>query len=102
MRYLGFILVLLVGLSSCDSREDWFEHNSEGPDIVVTMYGVSDTLYKGQKKLIIGDLHIRSIDDIGIIYTDTLDFSIAGLNEPMKWIRFDGLTLRVLQTFEND
>ena len=102
MRDLGFILVLLVGLSSCDSREDWFAHNSEGPDIVVTMNGVSDTLYRGQKKLIIGDLHIKSIDDIGIIYTDTLDFSIEGLNEPMKWIRFDGLTLRVLQTFEND
>lgn len=102
MRYLGFILVLLVGLSSCDSREDWFEHNSEGADIVVTMNGVSDTLYKGEKKLIIGDLHFKSCDDINYMYTDTLYFSVEGLNEPMKWIRFDGLRLRINRTFENE
>lgn len=93
MRYLGFILVLLVGLSSCDSREDWFEHNSEGPGIVVTMNGVSDTLYEGDPKLITIDLHIDSCDDRGHLFTDTVNFVLEGLSDnnklPIKNIQFD-------------
>lgn len=85
MRYLGFILVLLVGLSSCDSREDWFEHNSEGPGIVVTMNGVSDTMYVDDPKLITIDLHIDSCDKKGWTYTDTINFRLEGLNDGKGW-----------------
>lgn len=84
MRYLGFILVLLVGLSSCDSREDWFEHNSEGPGIVVTMNGVSDTLYEGDPKLITIDLHIVSCDKHSL-FSDTINFKLEGINEGKGW-----------------
>lgn len=86
MRYLGFILVLLVGLSSCDSREDWFAHNSEGPGIVVTMNGVSDTLYEGDPKLITINLHIDSCDEEGWrFFSDTVNFKLEGLNDEKKW-----------------
>ena len=85
MRYLGFILVLLIALSSCDSREDWFAHNSEGPGIVVTKNGVSDTLYKGDPKLITIELHVDSCDKSGWIYTDTIKFKLEGLNDGKRW-----------------
>lgn len=86
MRYLGFILVLLVALSSCDSREDWFAHNSEGPGIVVTKNGVSDTLYKGDPKLITIDLHVVSCDERGWqFFSDTINFKLEGLNDGKGW-----------------
>lgn len=84
MRYLGFILVLLMALSSCDSREDWFAHNSEGPGIVVTKNGVSDTLYKGDPKLITIDLHVVSCDKKRI-FSDTINFKLEGLNDGKGW-----------------
>lgn len=86
MRYLGFILVLLVGMSSCDTREDWFAHNSEFPGIVVTMNGVSDTLYAGEPKLITIELHIDSCDEDAVqFYTDTINFRLEGINDNKKW-----------------
>ena len=35
MRYLGFILVLLTVLSSCDSREDWFAREDDGATFII-------------------------------------------------------------------
>ena len=38
MRYIGFILVLLTVLSSCDSREDWFAREGEDVAFVIKTY----------------------------------------------------------------
>ena len=35
MRYLSFILFLLIGLSSCDTREDWFAKEGEGATFII-------------------------------------------------------------------
>lgn len=35
MRYLSFILFLLVGLVSCDTREDWFAKEGEGATFII-------------------------------------------------------------------
>ena len=35
MRYIGFILVLLTVLSSCDSREDWFAREGKGISFII-------------------------------------------------------------------
>lgn len=35
MRYLSFILFLLIGLTSCDTREDWFAKEGEGATFII-------------------------------------------------------------------
>ncbi len=35
MRYLSFILFLLIGLVSCDTREDWFAKEGEGATFII-------------------------------------------------------------------
>lgn len=35
MKYLSFILFLLIGLTSCDTREDWFAKEGEGATFII-------------------------------------------------------------------
>lgn len=35
MRYLSFILFLLIGFTSCDTREDWFAKEGEGATFII-------------------------------------------------------------------
>ena len=97
MRYLGFILVLLTALSSCDSREDWFAHNSEGQDLIVTVNGVTDTIFKGESRYIVVDLHSKRIDEDHCMYTDTVVLTFTSEN-PMKLVEFKDLAM----CFEGD
>ena len=81
MRYLGFILVLLVGLSSCDSREDWFEHNSEFPDLIVDINGKIDTIRQGDSRKIVVNLKTKRTDIGSFFYTDTVNLTMKGISE---------------------
>lgn len=105
MRYLGFILVLLIALSSCDSREDWFEKNSEFPDLIVDINGHADTIRQGEMRKISIDLRTVRIKR-GMIFTDTAKVTIKGFykkgNYPMDGINIDGLTISGGRNFEVD
>lgn len=89
MGYKGIIIGLigLIGLSSCDSREDWFELNSVTPDLVIDMDGVVDTIGRHDMKKIVVNLKTTSCreDKWGkwnyIFLTDTCNFTVRGLNE---------------------
>ena len=93
MRYLGFILVLLVGLSSCDSREDWFEHNSEFPDLIVDINGKTDTIRQGDLRKIVVNLSSMSFDKASIFFTDTVNMTLKGIKDnrifPLDGTNFD-------------
>lgn len=103
MRYLGFILVLLTALSSCDSREDWFEMNSEFPDLIVDINGHADTIRQGEMRKIVVDLKTARNDD-GILFTDTVKLSFKGIidkgNYPMKGTEITGLTISEGRNYE--
>ena len=93
MRYLGFILVLLVGLSSCDSREDWFEHNSEFPDLIVDINGKTDTIRQGDSRKIVVNLCTIEFDKAFLFFTDTVKMTLKGIkdnrNFPLDGTNFD-------------
>jgi len=90
---------------SCDTREDWFEKNSDGPDLIVTINGKTDTIFKGESRSIIVDLHSKWIDR-KVMYTDTVTLTIMGGNEnaivPMRRIHFEGLQLRMSDHYQSE
>lgn len=97
MRYLGFILVLLVGLSSCDSREDWFEHNSEFPDLIVDINGKTDTIRQGDLRKIVVNLKTTREDRGIIFFTDTINLTLKGIGEkgafPLHGAQINGVKI---------
>lgn len=99
MKNLVLILVLLIGLSSCDSREDWFKENSEGPDLIVTVNGVTDTILKGESRCVTIDLHSIKLDD-ACLYTDTVNLNITGGDGiPMSRAYFNGMPLQHMRDY---
>ena len=106
MRHLLFFLVLLVGLVSCDSREDWFDKNSEFPDIEVSINGKVDTIKQGDLRKIVVNLNtVRN--DRGVLFTDTSNVgirSIRGIDKkgscPMTAVNLSGLTIKGGRNFE--
>lgn len=78
-------LIGLIGLSSCDSREDWFELNSTAPDLIVEIDGVKDTIGRNDMKKIVVNLHpshrINSYDGSwdSRFYADTCEIVIKGV-----------------------
>ena len=72
MKYLGFILVLLLGMVSCDTRDDYFLEHGDAP--IIEMKTSNDTLgveyWEGKRYRVI---------EVGFGKPDTLTFSI---NDP--------------------
>ena len=77
---LIMIAVGLLGLSACDSREDWFDKNAPRPDLVVTIGDSVYTLTGSDSRVIEVDLHMIASSD-WLLYTDTFDFHISGLSD---------------------
>lgn len=89
---LIMIAVGLLGLSACDSREDWFDKNAPRPDLVVTIGDKVDTLTNSDSRIIEVDLHVKNLVDY-CLYTDTVDLKISGLSDGK------GVPLRHIFTF---
>lgn len=85
MRYLAFILVLLVGMSSCDTREDWFEMNSDFPDLIVDINGKIDTIRQGDSRKIVVNLKTTRVKSGSIFFTDTVNLKMKGIGEKGKF-----------------
>lgn len=77
---LIMIAVGLLGLSACDSREDWFDKNAPRPDLVVTIGDKVDTLTNSDSRIIEVDLHMIASND-WTLYTDTINFHVNGLSD---------------------
>lgn len=74
------IVIGLLGLSACDTREDWFDKNSPRPELIVTIGDKVDTITSSDPRVIELDLHMIASSD-WLLYTDTLDFHISGLSD---------------------
>ena len=83
------IVIGLLGLSACDTREDWFDKNAPRPELIVTIGDKVDTLTSSDPRVIELDLHMVASSD-WLLYTDTIDFHIRGLSDgrevPIKGI----------------
>lgn len=79
MKKSFIFLWSLLLLSSCDSREDWFEKNSGVPDLVYTIDGVSDTIREGEERVIPVkvSLHLKNED----LFSDTFSIDFSALNK---------------------
>jgi len=105
MRYLGFILVLLMALSSCDSREDWFEMNSEFPDLIVNINGHADTIRQGEMRKITIDLRTAiNVKGGGFFITDTANVKLKGIRDkeicPLYGVNLKEMTITGGRNFE--
>lgn len=102
MRYLGLILVILVALTSCDSREDWFDRNDMGPDIEFTLNGVTDTISKGDKRVIEINLYPTIMKDHWIS-SDTVHLIVKGISDeyqlPLQEIIIDDMKMSMNTNF---
>lgn len=89
------LFFLLLGMVSCDTREDWFEHNSEGPNLIVTMNGVTDTIFMSESRSIVIDLHSKWLDSYKYVNTDTVTLVIKGFSGnseiPMRTVNIEGV-----------
>lgn len=98
MRYLSFILVVLAALTSCDSREDWFEKNDVGPDIEFTLNGVTDTISKGDKRVIEINLYPTVLKDHWIS-SDTFHLIVKGISDdyqlPLQEILIENMKMGI-------
>ena len=77
----GLILLLLSGwlFYSCDSREDWFSNNSDIPDLVYSLDGVSDTINQGDVRKIV--INLKPVGyNYRELYTDTVSLEINAIN----------------------
>ena len=86
---LFMIAVGLLGLSACDSREDWFDKNAPRPDLVVTIGDKVDTLTGSDSRVIEVDLHVIASSDRRL-NTDTVDFKISGFSDE-KGVPLNGI-----------
>lgn len=84
------IAVGLLGLSACDSREDWFDKNAPQPDLVVTIGDKVDTLTGSDSKVIEVNLHATEIDYLDMFKTDSVNFHIGGVKDT-KNVPLEGL-----------
>ncbi|MCQ2190966.1 MAG: hypothetical protein MJY63_04965 [Paludibacteraceae bacterium] len=103
MKKLMNLFFLLLGMVSCDTREDWFEKNSEFPDIEIGINGKLDTIRQGDLRKIVVNLNtVRN--DRGVLFTDTLYVRIRGIDNkgsyPMKAVNLEGLTIKGGRKFE--
>lgn len=77
MKKLMNLFFLLLGMVSCDTREDWFEKNSDGPDLIVDINGKIDTISQGElKKIFVNLKTVRNKKSL--LYTDTVIVAIKG------------------------
>ena len=107
MRYLGFILVLLTVLSSCDSREDWFAREGEDVAFVIKSYRRDftsvqqnpekyafqrDTVYSQSSRVVTYDLKVIEVSPFrysngnnSVAYTsESLGIDIEGIGQEVK------------------
>ena len=81
-KNLGLLMIAvgLLGLSACDSREDWFDKNAPQPDLVVTIGDKVDTLTASDSRVIELDLHMIEYSR-GWGWTDTISFKVKGYSD---------------------
>ncbi|MEE1083938.1 MAG: hypothetical protein UH850_09460 [Paludibacteraceae bacterium] len=111
MRYIGFILVLLTVLSSCDSREDWFAREDDGATFIIKsskrywwdegdLYEFrNDTVDSDYYKLVEFNLKVNDVrcgkDYYGTplmgYSSECLNFNIEGLIQKVTRNTFQGL-----------
>lgn len=101
-KILVGLVPLIFSISSCDTREDWFEKNSEFPDIVVDINGKLDTIRRGDQRKIVVDLRTVRKQRIDF-FTDTSHIIIKGVDEkgtfPMHGVGIYGLEFTGGRTF---
>lgn len=74
-----FIIIICWSLVSCDSREDWFSNNSDIPDLVYSLDGVSDTINQGDVRKIV--INLKPVGySYRELYTDTVSLEINAIN----------------------
>lgn len=96
MRFKYLLFVALMALSSCDSREDWFERNAGYSDLIVEINGVVDTIRKGDVRRIEVDLRTVNIDkDMPLFNSDTVYVTVKGIGDgksfPLSGINVDDI-----------
>lgn len=98
MRYIGFILVLLTVLSSCDSREDWFAREGEDVAFVIKTYKNDrsyfkenpdkyafrkDTVYSHNSRVVTYDLKVLWLNSGGY-GSESLCIDIEGIGQKVE------------------
>lgn len=100
MRYIGFILVLLTVLSSCDSREDWFARNNDGASFIIKSCKSAwwedeekyefrnDTVYSDNNRVVEYNLklnYVRLLSDNELVYiSDAIHLDVEGIGVKVK------------------
>jgi hypothetical protein len=106
MRYLSFILFLLIGLTSCDTREDWFAKEGEGATFIIKSCKTAlkdfdtddnkyefrnDTVYSDNSRVIEIDLRLDEIEwddnrySPGVTYqSELLNLDVEGLGQKVS------------------
>ena len=100
MRYLSFILFLLIGLSSCDTREDWFAKEGEDVTFIIKTYKRdvsylqqnpekyafrSDTIYSQNPRVVTYDLKVFWFGQDGSGYgSESLGIDIEGVCQKIE------------------
>ena len=98
MRYLSFILFLLIGFTSCDTREDWFAKEGEDVTFVVKTYKVdrsylnenpdkyafrNDTVYCHNSRVVTYDLQVIYLNSTGY-GSLSLGIDIEGIGQKVE------------------
>lgn len=130
MRYLSFILFLLIGLTSCDTREDWFAKEGEGATFIIKSCKTAikdfdtddnkyefrnDTVYSDNSRVVEIDLRLDDIEWIEYRYnpsancidynSELLNLDVEGLGQKVSKSQFsdrDVTTDRVEPEFVQD
>ena len=98
MRYLSFILFLLIGLTSCDTREDWFAKEGEGATFIIKSYMYewwtdgekhefrNDTVYSDNNRVVEFNLKLHDLEwNSGMYYnSEELFLEVEGFSQKVS------------------
>lgn len=105
MRYLSFILFLLIGLGSCDTREDWFAKEGEGATFIIRSYKSfwkdeekyefkNDTVYSDNYRVVeynvkVDEVHLDNHDHKVNYKSECVHLDIEGFGGKVKRTNMD-------------
>ena len=112
MRYLSFILFLLIGLGSCDTREDWFAKEGEGATFIIKSCksawwndGVqyefrNDTVYSDNNRVVeynvkVKDVHFSDGFNNITYASECVHLDIEGLGGKVEMVKKSELDMNI-------
>ena len=112
MRYLSFILFLLIGFTSCDTREDWFAKEGEGATFIIKSCksawwddGVqyefrNDTVYSDNNRVVeynvkVNEVHFRDYYRIVSYASECVQLDIEGLGRKVEMVKKSELDMNI-------